>query len=133
MIAISRADAPGKMGRIEAALRDRNGAALRESAHKLRGLVSAFTTTAAEAANLLEQAGAVGQLDDTPAAYASLLGMVGELGPLLDNLSVDDLKSRLNAANVLNHSWQIPEHRIKAGSTVFRPRLTAERSRAVGL
>jgi PAS domain S-box-containing protein len=105
MIAIFHADAPGQMGYIETALRDRNGAALRESAHKLRGLVSAFSTTAGETANLLEQAGANRQLDDAAAAYASLRDMIAELGSLLDNLSVDDLKSRLNAAKVLSHTW----------------------------
>ena len=92
MIAIFQEDVPGQLGLVHAAVRNRNGPALRESAHKLRGLVSPFSTVAADAARLLEQAGAVGQFDDAANTVTALAGMVEELRPLLDNLSVDQLK-----------------------------------------
>jgi CheY-like chemotaxis protein len=105
MIAIFRDDAPGQLSRIAAAVREGNGAELRESAHKLRGLVSPFSTRAADAAGVLEQAGDFGRLDGTDATYAALFDMVEELAPLLDSLTVDDLKCRLNAAPVLSQPW----------------------------
>jgi hypothetical protein len=67
----------------------------RWSAHKLRGLVSAFSAAAAETALVLEQAGAAGQLDEAAGPYATLADMIGELGPLLAPLSVGELRSRL--------------------------------------
>jgi len=94
MIAVFRADAPAQMARVEAAVRDRSAAELQESAHKLCGLVSAFSTAAADSSRLLEQAGAAGQLDDAAAACATLAGMIAELTPQLAGLSVDGLRSR---------------------------------------
>jgi CheY-like chemotaxis protein len=95
MITVFRTDAPRHLSRIEAAVRDRNAAELREAAHKLCGLVSAFSTSAAETTRQLEQAGASGNLDGTAGACTTLAGMVGELSPLLDRLSVEELQSRL--------------------------------------
>jgi PAS domain S-box-containing protein len=94
MVAVFRADAPPQLARVEAAVRGRNAAELRESAHKLRGLVSAFSTAAAESARLLEEAGATGRFDDAAGTCAALAGMIGELGPRLADLSVEDLKPR---------------------------------------
>jgi PAS domain S-box-containing protein len=96
MVAIFRADAPVHLARVAAALGSRNPAELRESAHKLRGLVSAFSTAAAETALLLEQAGAAGQADELDGVYAALAGMIRELGPMLDDLSIAELESRLS-------------------------------------
>jgi CheY-like chemotaxis protein len=95
MIAVFRADASGYLARVEAALRERNAGELRESAHKLRGLVSAFSTAAAAAAGRLERAGETGQLDEAAALYPSLARMIEELGPLLTPLSVEALQARV--------------------------------------
>ena len=75
-------------------MRDGNATELRGSAHKLRGLVSAFSTSAAETAMALEQAGAAGRLDGAAELHATLAGMIGELGPLLAELTVEELQSR---------------------------------------
>jgi PAS domain S-box-containing protein len=94
MIAVFQANAQSYLHRLGAAIRDRNAVELRESAHKLRGLVSAFSTAAAAAALLLEQKGAAGQFDGAAGLYETLSSMVGQLGPLLAQLSVEELQSR---------------------------------------
>jgi CheY-like chemotaxis protein len=93
MITVFQADAPDQVGRLGVAVREGNAEAVRESAHKLRGLLSAFSATAAEVALLLEQTAAVGQADRTAMLYENLAGMVGELARLLPRLSVEELKS----------------------------------------
>jgi PAS domain S-box-containing protein len=95
MRAIFQSDAPGHLERVSAALAARDPAAVRESAHKLRGLLSAFSTTAAEAALQLEQSGADGQLEGADQLCDNLAGMVGDLSPLLANLSVEQLRAQL--------------------------------------
>jgi PAS domain S-box-containing protein len=94
MVAVFRADAPRHLERMGNALRVGNAAELRESAHKLRGLLLAFSPTAAEKALLLEEAGAAGQLDGAAETYRALTGMVAGLGPQLDRVSVEGLKGR---------------------------------------
>ena len=84
---------PGHLDRLEVALRDGKAADVRELAHKLRGLVSAFSPVAAEAAGRLEQAGAAGQVDRMADGYATLAALVRELGVVLSQLSLADLKS----------------------------------------
>jgi hypothetical protein len=88
------------MRNVEAALRKRNAAAVLESAHKLHGLVAPFSATAASAAKSLEQAGAVGSLEDANGTYASLVQIVAELGPLLETVSIDVLKVWLDGPAV---------------------------------
>jgi PAS domain S-box-containing protein len=95
MIALFQASVPSYLERIGAAIQSRNPVELREAAHKLRGLVSAFSTTAAEAALVLEQTGGLGQLDEAARDHAALADMLRELCPLLANLSVEDLQARL--------------------------------------
>ena len=48
---------------------------------------------AAAAAGVLEQAGAAQQLDGAAGVFASLAGVLADLGPLVNTLSVDDLKA----------------------------------------
>jgi PAS domain S-box-containing protein len=95
MIAIFRTDAPRHLNRMDAAVRDGNAIELRESAHKLLGLVSAFSTSASETVQQLEVAGAAGNLEGAAGACTTLAGMISELSPLLDQISVDELRSRL--------------------------------------
>jgi PAS domain S-box-containing protein len=98
MIAVFRTDAPGHLDRLDAALREGNAAELREAAHKLRGLVSAFSLAAAKAAGLLEQAGAAGQLDGMAGVFAALSGMIGELSTQLAQTSIAGLQARAAAS-----------------------------------
>jgi hypothetical protein len=95
MVAVFRSGAPGQLERVATALRDRDAGALRESAHKLCGLVSAFSTTAADAARRLEHAGADRNLDGTESVYTSLSDTMRDLTSLLDKLTVAELRSRL--------------------------------------
>jgi CheY-like chemotaxis protein/HPt (histidine-containing phosphotransfer) domain-containing protein len=94
MVAVFRASAPAQLGAVAEAIRNADAAALGESAHKLRGLVSAFSTTAAAVARRLEETAAAGQLDGAVGHHAALADMIRDLGPLLANLSIGDLKSR---------------------------------------
>jgi PAS domain S-box-containing protein len=95
MIAVFAAGAPAHLARVADAIDRGDAAGLRESAHKLRGLVSAFSPDAAEAALALEQAAAGGRIDGAAERYAALAGMIRTLGPLLADLSVEALKARL--------------------------------------
>jgi PAS domain S-box-containing protein len=92
MVEVFRDSAGGQMQRVAAAVRDRDAIALREAAHKLCGLVSAFSATATEAARKLEQAGADRHLDGADAVYAGLCDTISQLTPLLDRLTVEDLR-----------------------------------------
>jgi PAS domain S-box-containing protein len=96
MIAIFQADAPAHLDRVGAAVRARDAAELREAAHKVRGLVAAFSPGAADVARALEQAGAAGRVDGADEQVATLAGMVRGLSARLAGLSVDELQSRLD-------------------------------------
>jgi CheY-like chemotaxis protein len=98
MIAVFQAGAASHLSCVSEAIVNRNAADLREAAHKLVGLVSAFSTRAAETASSLEQSAASGQLNGAAEHYATLSDMIENLGPLLASLSVEDLKSRLERA-----------------------------------
>jgi CheY-like chemotaxis protein/HPt (histidine-containing phosphotransfer) domain-containing protein len=95
MIAIFRADASGHLDQLEAALRGGHATEVRELAHKLRGLVSAFSPVAAEAAGLLEQAAVAEQLDGMTSRYVTLAAMVKELGLVLNQLSLAELRTQV--------------------------------------
>ncbi len=98
MIAVFQAVAPGHLSRVADAVASRNATELREAAHKLCGLVSAFSTLAAAAARRLEQAAASGLLDDAGDQYAALANLIRTLSPQLAGLSVEELRSRLARA-----------------------------------
>src|SRR5262249_33129593 len=96
MVAAFHNDVPAYLKRVAAAVQDREAAALREAAHTLRGLVSAFSSSAAAAALRLEQAGATGQLDGAAVGYAELANLVAGLDAVLPGLSVAYLQSQVN-------------------------------------
>jgi hypothetical protein len=77
---------------------------VRESAHKLRGLVSAFSTAAADVAQRLEQMAAAGSLDGADELCADLGSVINELGPILANLSVEELQKRLHSGENRSNS-----------------------------
>jgi PAS domain S-box-containing protein len=95
MIAIFRDDALAHLQRIDAALHAGDAVAVREAAHKLRGLVSAFSPTVADVTGQLEQAGDEGRLDGTDTFRATLAAMIDELGSQLAGISVGDLQERV--------------------------------------
>jgi PAS domain S-box-containing protein len=85
---------PGRLAEVSEALRDRDAPRLREAAHKLGGMVSSFSATAAEAAALLGRLGSQGKIEEAMQTYSLLTEIVGGLISALDTLSVEQLRRR---------------------------------------
>jgi PAS domain S-box-containing protein len=83
---------PSLLAEVSQALRDRNAPRLRGAAHKLGGMVSSFSATAAEAAALLEQLVNEGQIETATQNHSRLTEIVGKLMLMLDSLSVEHLR-----------------------------------------
>jgi CheY-like chemotaxis protein/HPt (histidine-containing phosphotransfer) domain-containing protein len=84
--------APERLAEVSEALRDRDNARLREAAHKVGGMVSSFSATAAEAAALLGRLGSEGKIEEAIQTYDRLSEVVARLIPVLDTLSVEQLR-----------------------------------------
>jgi PAS domain S-box-containing protein len=83
---------PGRLAEVNEALRDRNAPRLREAAHKLGGMVSSFSGTAAEHAALLERLGSEGRIEEAAQAHSRLSETVERLMSVLGTLSVEQLR-----------------------------------------
>jgi CheY-like chemotaxis protein/HPt (histidine-containing phosphotransfer) domain-containing protein len=83
---------PSHLAEVREALRDRNASRLFQAAHKLGGIVSSFSGTAAEAAALLERLGSEGRIEEATQPYSRLTEVVGRLISVLDTLSVEQLQ-----------------------------------------
>jgi PAS domain S-box-containing protein len=94
-----QANASAYLDKVHDAIQRGDAAALREAAHKLRGLVSAFSTQAAESARLLEQLAADEQLPEAEVQFTKLADLVATLIPMLANVSVEQLKRRVGQRN----------------------------------
>ncbi len=92
LIGVFQNNVAGSLARVQGSITRQDPARLRESAHQLRGLLSTFSARAAQAAALLEAMGAGGVLVDAAAAFESLTDLIGRLGPLLENLPIDELR-----------------------------------------
>jgi dihydrodipicolinate synthase/N-acetylneuraminate lyase len=75
------------------ALRDQDAPRLREAAHKLRGLLSAFSTVAGNFASNLEDQAAHGQLDAARQLVGRLETMTRDLIQLAGGLSLEKLRN----------------------------------------
>jgi CheY-like chemotaxis protein/HPt (histidine-containing phosphotransfer) domain-containing protein len=84
---------PGHLASLGAAVQEENAAKVRETAHKLSGLVSAFSAPAARSVSQLEQMGAAGQLEGVSAEYQDICLMVDKLKAALKGLSIDSLRN----------------------------------------
>jgi PAS domain S-box-containing protein len=93
-----RARLPDLLKAVQDALRDQDAHRLRESAHKLCGMVSAFSTVAGGAASELEDLADRGQLEEARPLVARLETMTQELMRLADRLSLDSLRGQAGAA-----------------------------------
>jgi CheY-like chemotaxis protein len=93
-----RAGLPDQLKAVQDALRDGDGPRLREAAHKLAGMVAAFSTAAGGVASELEDQATRGRLDEAPAMLRQLERMVPELMRLLDGLSLDALRDQAGVA-----------------------------------
>jgi PAS domain S-box-containing protein len=86
---------PGRLVEVSRALRDRDVSRVREAAHKLGGMVSSFSATAAEAAALLGRLASQGKMEEATQTHSQLTDLVGRLLSALDTLSVEQLLQRL--------------------------------------
>jgi HPt (histidine-containing phosphotransfer) domain-containing protein len=84
--------APDRIAELNDALRDRDAQRTREVAHRLCGLLSAFSSVAGRLASKLEDHAATGELDDAVALAGPLASMTHEIGRQIRGLSVEDLK-----------------------------------------
>jgi PAS domain S-box-containing protein len=84
---------PEHMRAVQDALRGRDASRLREAAHKVAGMVSAFSTVAGAAASNLEDLAAQGRLEEAAQPVQRLEMMVAELIPLVSRLTIEDLRA----------------------------------------
>jgi PAS domain S-box-containing protein len=89
-----RAFTPARIAELSAALRDRDATRLREAAHKLCGLLSAFSTAAATAASDLEEVADRGEFDEARPLVERLEAMTRELNLRVEGLSLETLRRR---------------------------------------
>jgi CheY-like chemotaxis protein len=85
---------PGRLAEVSAALGDRDIPRLRQATHKLGGMVSSFSATAAESVALIGRLGREGNIEEATQTHARLTETVGRLLAVLDTLSVEQLRRR---------------------------------------
>jgi hypothetical protein len=83
---------PDRLAEVTEALRSRNTLRLRESAHKLGGMVSSFSAVAGESVARLGRLGGEGRFEEATHIHGQLTEMVAEVVSMLDTLSVDQLR-----------------------------------------
>ena len=85
---------PDRLAEVSAALRDRNPSRLWAATHKLGGMVSSFSATAASAAELLGRLGNEGKFEEAMQTQARLTQMIGKVLSVLETLSVERLRQQ---------------------------------------
>jgi CheY-like chemotaxis protein/HPt (histidine-containing phosphotransfer) domain-containing protein len=89
---------PEHVAAIRGALRDGNAPHLREAAHKLCGMVSAFSPVVAAVASDLEDQAEAGRLEECRPLVERLEALAGELVKQADGLSVQALRQQAEVA-----------------------------------
>jgi CheY-like chemotaxis protein len=97
-----QASLPDHLTAVQDALRDRDAPRLREAAHKLSGMVSAFSTVAGSVASDLEDQAARGQLEESRPLVERLETMAQELLRQVNGLSIKDLRYQAPASSDLD-------------------------------
>ena len=87
-----RARLPDQLQDIDLALQARDAPRLREAAHKLSGVVAAFSSKAGAVASEIEDRAAQGQLEEAETFVSQLATMANKLMPLTVGLSIDRLR-----------------------------------------
>ncbi len=87
-----RAGLPAQLAAVREALHGRDAPRLREAAHKVSGMVAAFSTAAGGVASDLEDHAASGRLEESPALVERLETMAEELMRLAGGLSLETLR-----------------------------------------
>jgi HPt (histidine-containing phosphotransfer) domain-containing protein len=95
-----RARLPDHLRAVQEALQDRDTLRLREAAHKLCGMVAAFSSVAGGVASDLEDHAARGQIEEALPLVVQLETMADELVRLTDGLSLETLRQQTGPANV---------------------------------
>ncbi|HET7541661.1 MAG TPA: AAA family ATPase [Polyangiaceae bacterium] len=93
-----RAHLPTELGRAADCLQASNAQALREAAHRVYGMISAVSSLAGGVASELEDQAAAGQLSDARATLERLTRMSDELLAHMEDISVEQLRARLERA-----------------------------------
>ena len=104
-----RACLPDHLKAVQDALRDRDVPRLREAAHKLCGMVAAFSTVAGGVASQLEDDAAQGQIEEARPLVGQLEPMARELMRLADGLSLETLRHQFvsfASGNWPSHAWR---------------------------
>src|SRR5262249_14412381 len=94
-----RARLPDHLRAVQDALRERDTPRLREAAHKLCGMVAAFSTVAGGVASDLEDHAAQGQLEEARPLVGQLETLAQELLRLVGGLSLEDLRQGAGPAD----------------------------------
>ena len=89
-----RARLPDHLRAVQDALRDGHAPRLREAAHKLCGMVTAFSTVAGGVASELEDHAAQGQLEEARPLVGQLETMAQELMRVVGGLSLETLRQQ---------------------------------------
>jgi two-component system, sensor histidine kinase and response regulator len=95
MIQLFEEEAPQILARVEAAMRSSDAEKLRIAAHSLRGLVSSFSPSAADAAHVLEQLGTEGRASEAAEPYRLLNQAAQELRTILPTLTIEKLRAQI--------------------------------------
>jgi len=95
-----RARLPDHLTAVLEALRERDALRLREAAHKLCGMVAAFSTVAGGVASDFEDYAAQGRLEETRPLVEQLETMADELVRLSSRISLETLRQQTRAAEL---------------------------------
>ena len=93
MIQLFQSEAPRLLSMVEAAVGGNDSPQLREAAHKLLGLVSAFSTRTATAVRALEQMGADGRCADAVDQLTIVAQAVHDLLSTLPKVTIEQLRN----------------------------------------
>jgi CheY-like chemotaxis protein len=85
---------PGRLAEVGDALRAGDAPRLREAAHKLCGVLSVFSTTAAAVASNLEEQAAAGRLDEAPPLAGRLETLTEGLMHEVEVVSLESLRQK---------------------------------------
>jgi hypothetical protein len=89
-----RAYLPGRLAEVDDAVRSGDAPRLREAAHKLCGLLSVFSTSAAAVATNLEERAAGGRLEEARPLVGRLKELAAGLVREVDGMSLENLRRR---------------------------------------
>ena len=83
---------PHHLQAVERAIEQQDATGLRESAHRLRGIIAAFSSTAGTLAAELEEQGAHGHVNEAQTLLAELRPIARSLLREVDGISIQDLR-----------------------------------------